>query len=105
MIDALAPLQPFEESSDFIWTIGAREQREQATVHFLGRVAVEILGALVPTGDVTFEIVADDGIVAGFDDGGEMQAGLHGTATFADIAEDENDAGDRPAFAADGRGR
>ena len=59
--------------------------------HFLFSVAKESLSALVPAGDHTIEILADDGIVGGRNDGRQKHAGalrVFQSPAFAQIHRD-----------------
>ena len=52
------------------------------------RVAKEALSAGVPREDHAVEILADDGVMGGFDDRRQTRLGLLGALAFADVAKD-----------------
>ena len=63
VLNALAAANSLENLRDFVRTILGREDRDRFTDHLFSRVAVNMLGTLVPVGDDAIEIFADDGVL------------------------------------------
>ena len=64
--------------------------------HFFGGISEQALGARIPADDASVEILADDGVVGGFYDAGELPARLFAAALIGDVKERGDPAFDIP---------
>src|SRR5213075_2030653 len=69
-----------ENCGFFVEAVFGKENGDGFADHFLGGVAEDSGGCLVPTADDAAEVFGDDGIVGGVDDGGEEGIGFFGRA-------------------------
>src|SRR5262249_26236956 len=69
------PADAPENARFLVVPIWRDEGKDRHANHFLGSIAKETLGPLVPTRDNAVEVFADDGVVKTLDDGGEKPGG------------------------------
>ena len=72
MFDGFPGTQPGHDLFKFFQAILRNQDRNRLSGNFRGGVAVNLLCASVPTNDLFVQRFADDGVSAGFDDGGEV---------------------------------
>src|SRR3984893_3269295 len=78
MLDTLAAPDTFENCRLLIMPVRRNQNRDRLAYHFLGRIAEDSLRAVVPTGDYAFEVLANNGIIRGLDDGGNSLRRVQG---------------------------
>lgn len=71
MFDAFATPDPFYDQSFLVEAVGREENLHRLTDHFRRAVAEDDLGAPVPAQDNAGQVLADDGVIGGLDNGGE----------------------------------
>src|SRR5689334_2344331 len=71
MMDPLPARDSFEDLGDLVRGLGRREHRNMPSDDLLGFIAEDSLRAPVPTPDDAVQILADDGVVRRFDNGGQ----------------------------------
>src|ERR1700730_18208425 len=76
VVDALATPDSRHDRFFLFLLIGRNQTRNRLADDFLSQIAKNALRAGVPAGDDAIEVLADDGVVARFDDSGEPQRGL-----------------------------
>src|SRR5579883_3571280 len=91
MVDALPASDPRKNFGLFVEPIGRNDERDRFAYRLLGTVSEEALGAVVPSLDDAVEILADDGIVRGFDDRGEVLSGAFRAARLGYVAQISGD--------------
>ena len=72
VIDVLSAAEAFENGGLFAVAVPGDDEGDVPADRFRGGEAEKTLGAAIPTGDEAVDGLADDGIVGGFDDGGEQ---------------------------------
>ena len=85
VIHALAPLQPRQDLPLFFLPVCRNHDHDRLPDRFRGRIAVKALRPAVPAGDLPGEILADDGVIRGIDDGAEQQPRLFGFPALGDV--------------------
>ena len=70
-INAVASAEALKNCGFFVLAIRGNENRIRLADDFLGRIAKNALRAAIPTPYPAIEILADDCVVACFDDSGE----------------------------------
>ena len=78
VFDAFAGGDFAEDLGLFGLKLGRDEHEDGLADDLVRLIAEEPGGSGIPTGDDTLEILADDGVVGGVDDGGELQPGFDG---------------------------
>src|SRR5438128_330521 len=68
VVDALAPAEALEDGRQLVGMVGWYEDRDRASDHFFGAVAVNALGTGVPADDRAVERLTDDRVVRRIDD-------------------------------------
>src|SRR5215475_14288894 len=76
VLDALVASDALKNHRFFIVPVGWNQKRNRLADGLVGRIAEEPLRALVPARDDAIEVLAYDGVVAGFDDGRELLQSL-----------------------------
>src|SRR5262245_10098437 len=71
VVDAIALSELPKHLVFFAPALLRNDRTDRAADHFFGGISKDTFGPSVPGLDRTFEILADDGIVRGFNDGGE----------------------------------
>src|SRR5262249_10621058 len=71
MIDAVASADALDNYGLFMVAFRWNQDRHRFADDLFGEIAKEPLGTLVPAGNEAIEILADDCIIAGLDDGSE----------------------------------
>ena len=74
VIDTLASTQALQNLSFFFPQLGRNEEGDGASNGLFQREFKDSCGCRIPAGDDSVEILGDDGIVRGCDDGGESSA-------------------------------
>ena len=72
VLDALARADALDDGVFFALQIGWDQGLDRFADHLFGQIAENPLRALVPAGDDAVEVLADDGVVGGFDDRRKM---------------------------------
>ncbi len=72
MIDAVAARDPFEDVGDVVLAVSSASIRDVLANSFLDRVAENALSAAIPAANDAIQVLADNRVVGGLDDGGEM---------------------------------
>ena len=93
MLDARARPDTLQDLRFFTFEMIGNDRGDRLADHFFGGISKQSLGARVPTDDTSVEILADDGVVGGFHDTGELPARLF-TAALIGCVEERGD----PAF-------
>src|SRR6185295_13472144 len=93
VIDALAAAKLLEDFGFFVEAIGRKEFRDGIADHFLGGVSEHAGGRWIPAADDAVEILGDNCVVGGVDDGLESLLEYGGGA---DVAGDLGCADDFP---------
>ena len=75
MVHALSALDALKNHLLFILSLGRDQYRDRLAQCFFGRVAVEMLGTLVPTSNDAGEIFGEDCIIRRFNDGRKKMRG------------------------------
>jgi hypothetical protein len=78
MLDTLAAPDTFENRRLLIMPVRRNQNHDRLAYHFLGRIAEDSLRAVVPTGDYAVEVLANNGIIRGLDDGGNSLRRVQG---------------------------
>src|SRR5579871_524504 len=86
MIYALATLQTRQDLPFFILPIWWNHDHDRFSDRFRSRITVKALRTPIPARDPPVEILADDGVIRGIDDGSEHQPGLFRSAAFCNVA-------------------
>src|ERR1700759_659542 len=76
MVDALATSDARQDSALLVLAVVRNDDRDGLPDRLRGRVAENPLRTAVPAGDDAVQVLADDRIVARFDDGGEPAKSL-----------------------------
>ena len=71
MVDGLAAADALEYDEFLIVPLRRDQDGHRLADDFGGRIAEEPLGSFVPAGDDAIEVLTDDRVVRGLDDGGE----------------------------------
>jgi len=66
MINSLSSSDFFEDVPHFIRVIRRHQYGDRAAFDFFGQVAIDPLGAAVPTGDDPLQSLPDDGVIRRF---------------------------------------
>src|ERR1700733_5569187 len=85
MIDAFTTPDTFQDAALLLQTVLRNQDRDRLADNLFGEVAEQALRAPVPGDDHTVEILADDRIVARFDDRTETALNTFGTLVLADV--------------------
>jgi hypothetical protein len=85
VLDLLSPPDALENLQLLILPVRWNENRDRFADYFFRRISEYPLRALVPAGDNAVEVLADDGVVGGFDDRDEPMSGLLGAFAVADV--------------------
>ena len=94
MLDAFAPPQPPHDHREIVGQIRGNQLHNRLPDHLGRRVAVEALGRPIPARDDALERFADDGVVRGFHNGGEVRPDRLGPPLLGNIAGDLGGADD-----------
>src|SRR5579863_2708804 len=86
MINALPPSEGCENTSLFFETVWRDDQSNMLANRFFGSVTKNSLCGFVPIDDDAVEILRDNGILRGFDDGSEATLYLLGSLALANVA-------------------
>src|SRR5690349_429734 len=78
-------LQAREDLALFLVPVFRNHDQDRFTDRFRGRVAVKTLRPSVPAGDAAVEILADDGVIRGIEDGAEQEPRFFGFPAPADV--------------------
>src|SRR5690606_2830249 len=105
VINALPAADALEDARLLLPAIGGEEAPDRLPDHFGGRVAKDALGAGVPGGHDTVEVLADDRVVRRIDDGGQPLRESRGPALHGEVARHLDRADDMAEAVANRRDR
>ena len=86
MVDAITAADAGENSGFLVEPIRRDQDVDRLSNDLLSFVSEQALGAAIPAPDYAVEILADDGIVGGLHNGGELPGRLLRTPAFGDVA-------------------
>src|SRR5205085_2580209 len=81
----LAPAKPRQDRILFGEPVRRKQNSDRAADHFVRRVAENDLGTPVPARDDAVQILADDRVVRGLDNGRQVGAGIFPDRALADV--------------------
>ncbi len=102
MLEALAGAEFGEDLVLLVLKVCGDEAENGLADDFFGGVAEHALRAVVPGADDAVEVLADDGVVGGIDDGGEAEADFVDTFAFGDVVGDLGGSDDAALVVLDG---
>ena len=85
MLEALAATNARQNFRFLVLQVFRNDDGDRLADHLLGRIAEQPLGARIPADDDAVQILADDRIVGGFDNTGELPARLLALALLGDV--------------------
>ena len=85
MIDRLAAADTIENAYFLVPALGRNDDRNRLADNLVGGIAEEALCRFVPRRDDTVEVFADDGVIAGFDNGRKATLDALRALVLADI--------------------
>ena len=88
LLDLLPAPEPLEDPGQVIGEIWRDEERDRAPDGLRGRVSIHPLCPSVPSQDRPVDVLADDGVVGGFDDRRQLPGSDLLASTLADIADE-----------------
>ena len=94
VVDRFTAPNPTQHLVFFALPIRGKDDSDGLSDDFFGGVAEQPFGAAIPRRDRARDVLADDGVVARFDDGGQQAAVPFVLSLFGDVARDFRDAGD-----------
>ena len=94
VVDDFTASDPVQDLVFFALPIRGNDDSDGLSDDFFGGVAEQPFGAAIPRRDPARDILADDGVVARFDDGGQQAAVPFVPSLLCDVARDFRDAGD-----------
>src|SRR5689334_12354264 len=87
MLDPRAGPDPLQDLRLFAFEMIGNDGGDRLADHFVGGIAEQALGAWIPADDASGEVLADDRVIGGFDDAGELPACLFAAALLGNIEE------------------
>src|SRR5690348_5644482 len=87
MVDALAATETAEDHVLLVQAVRRVDEGDRVSGRFGGGIAEDCFRAAVPAGDNPVEVLADDGVIGGFDDRREIGAGALGEAMAGNVDE------------------
>src|SRR5689334_19001335 len=92
MLDAFAHSDSFQDVRHLILPVRRRDHRDVMADGLVGRIAQNPLSAGVPAPNDAVEVLTDDGVIGGFDNGGETRFQRGRAGIFGGGAVISNDA-------------